>query len=118
MKLKVGDANDNYPAFDEKIYAVLVSENATIGSEVTRVTATDLDSGVNSELTYTLTGGDGYFFINRTTGKRTKGSWYFVVYNDVISSGVLFGILLNLLVVIIVVMMVMLIMAMLMVVMW
>lgn len=77
VKLKVKDANDNYPVFDEEIYSVLVSENMTVGSEVTRVTATDLDAGVNSELTYILTGGHGHFMINRTTGKRAKGYWYF-----------------------------------------
>lgn len=69
MKVKVGDGNDNYPVFDEALYSVLISENMTVGSEVIRVTATDLDAGVNSKLTYTLTGGQGYFKINRTTGK-------------------------------------------------
>ncbi|XP_028399799.1 protocadherin Fat 4-like isoform X2 [Dendronephthya gigantea] len=71
VKLKVGDSNDNYPVFDESLYAVLISENMTVGSEVIRVTATDLDAGVNSELTYALTGGQGYFTINRTTGLIT-----------------------------------------------
>lgn len=69
MKLKVEDVNDNYPIFDEDIYTVLISENMTIGSKVIQVTATDFDAGVNSELTYTLTGGNGHFTINRTTGK-------------------------------------------------
>lgn len=70
MKLKVDDANDNYPVFDEEIYSVLVSENITVGSQVARVTATDIDAGVNSDLRYTLTGGHGHFMINRTTGKN------------------------------------------------
>ena len=68
MRVKVEDTNDNYPVFDEDIYSVLISENMTVGSEVFQVTATDLDAGVNSELTYTLTGGQGHFMINRTTG--------------------------------------------------
>ena len=67
--MKVEDANDNYPVFDEDIYTVLISENMTVGSNVMQVSATDLDAGVNSELTYTLTGGQGHFMINRTTGK-------------------------------------------------
>ena len=68
MKVKVEDANDNYPVFSEDLYSLLISENATVGSEVIQVTATDLDAGVNSELTYTLTGGQGHFMINRTSG--------------------------------------------------
>ena len=71
--MKVEDANDNYPVFDEEIYTVLISENMTVGSRVILVSATDLDDGVNSELSYTLTGGHGHFMINRTTGKLGKG---------------------------------------------
>ena len=40
----------------------------TTGSDVIQVTATDQDDGVNAELTYSLSGGNGHFKINKTSG--------------------------------------------------
>ena len=46
-----------------------ISENVTIGSSIIRVLANDPDHGSNSDLAFTLTGGDGIFVINETTGR-------------------------------------------------
>ena len=54
--------------FSQELYSVLIPENVTVGSEVIHVTASDSDDGINSELTYALSGGQGHFQINRTTG--------------------------------------------------
>ena len=51
------------------MYYANVSEDAVRGTTVRRVTATDLDSLVlNKEITYTSTGADAKFYINRATG--------------------------------------------------
>jgi protocadherin Fat 4 len=43
--MNVMDVNDNAPLFDPMSYSNEVYENATIGTSVVTVTATDLDSG-------------------------------------------------------------------------
>ncbi|KAF0878629.1 FAT4 protein, partial [Crocuta crocuta] len=50
----VADANDNAPVFTQEIYRVSVPENLPVGSSILRVMATDLDEGVNAEITYTF----------------------------------------------------------------
>lgn len=46
------DVNDNPPIFSTQRYEASVLENATIGTNVTVVTATDKDEGLNSLVTY------------------------------------------------------------------
>lgn len=48
------DVNDNVPMFSEVLYERNVVENATEGTIVTQVTATDLDSGRNGEVRYRI----------------------------------------------------------------
>ncbi|XP_069754143.1 protocadherin-10-like [Narcine bancroftii] len=55
IKIAVADVNDNAPLFDHDIYKVRVVENIAEGSLVTKISATDLDIGVNAELTYSFT---------------------------------------------------------------
>uniref|UniRef100_A0A3B5QW62 FAT atypical cadherin 3 n=1 Tax=Xiphophorus maculatus TaxID=8083 RepID=A0A3B5QW62_XIPMA len=64
------DVNDNAPMFDQDIYNVLISEDASIGQTVTRVLAEDLDSQVNGRITYSILKGDrtNHFWIDPVTG--------------------------------------------------
>nr|XP_018915731.1 PREDICTED: cadherin-related tumor suppressor [Bemisia tabaci] len=52
------DLNDNAPLFDPMSYSNEVFENATIGTSIVTVTATDLDSGDNGRLEYSISSGD------------------------------------------------------------
>ncbi|KAM9694038.1 protocadherin gamma-B3-like [Trichechus inunguis] len=54
IRVVVADANDNPPVFTQDMYRVSVRENLPAGSSLLRVMATDLDEGVNAEITYTL----------------------------------------------------------------
>ncbi|PNJ59291.1 protocadherin beta-15 [Pongo abelii] len=48
------DANDNAPEFAQALYEVQVPENSPIGSLVLKVSARDLDTGTNGEISYSL----------------------------------------------------------------
>ncbi|XP_072558069.1 protocadherin gamma-A11-like isoform X38 [Paramormyrops kingsleyae] len=52
INVKVLDANDNAPVFTKKHYKAEVPENSSKGTFVTKVSATDSDKGINSEVTY------------------------------------------------------------------
>lgn len=52
IRVVVADANDNPPVFTQDMYRVSVQENLPLGSSVLRVMATDLDEGINAEITY------------------------------------------------------------------
>ena len=56
IAVNVTDSNDNRPIFSIPPggYMENILENATIGSEVIVVTATDLDQGVNQIITYSI----------------------------------------------------------------
>uniref|UniRef100_A0A3Q2DCV8 FAT atypical cadherin 3b n=1 Tax=Cyprinodon variegatus TaxID=28743 RepID=A0A3Q2DCV8_CYPVA len=68
--IELMDVNDNAPMFDQDIYNVLISEDASIGQTVTRVFAEDLDSQVNGRITYSILKGDrtNHFWIDPVTG--------------------------------------------------
>lgn len=69
LEIKVTDVNDERPQFSQQVYYANVSEDAVRGTTVMRLTATDLDLLVlNKEITYTSTGADAKFYINRATG--------------------------------------------------
>ncbi|XP_039243834.1 protocadherin alpha-2-like isoform X5 [Pipra filicauda] len=55
LVISVLDANDNAPQFNQSVYKVQLPENASVGTLVARVNATDADEGSNSEVTYTAT---------------------------------------------------------------
>ncbi|KAJ7320114.1 hypothetical protein JRQ81_019625 [Phrynocephalus forsythii] len=50
----VEDVNDNAPAFAQALYQVLLPEHTPAGSSFLTLSATDLDSGANGEVTYQL----------------------------------------------------------------
>ena len=69
LVVKITDVNDERPRFSQQVYYANVSEDASRSTIVRRVTATDLDFLVlNKEITYTSTGADAKFYINRATG--------------------------------------------------
>nr|XP_033489301.1 protocadherin gamma-A11-like isoform X23 [Epinephelus lanceolatus] len=48
------DANDNAPVFSQSVYRVTVSENASRGTVLVKVSATDNDKGANEEVMYSF----------------------------------------------------------------
>ena len=54
VDITVLDVNDNTPQFQQNIYSADISLDATVGSLVSTVSATDDDVGVNAQLTYSL----------------------------------------------------------------
>ena len=54
----VRDINDNAPIFTSRFYQATVSEEARIGDEVIRVTAEDIDEGVNARVHYDIIAGN------------------------------------------------------------
>ncbi|XP_076149205.1 protocadherin beta-15-like [Alosa pseudoharengus] len=52
IHVTVLDANDNAPVFTEEVYRATLPENSSIGTLVIKVSATDLDEGINGEVTY------------------------------------------------------------------
>ncbi|KAF7235484.1 Protocadherin alpha-11 [Varanus komodoensis] len=52
LEIIVLDANDNAPVFNQSVYEVKLSENVADGTLVTHLSATDLDEGVNKEISY------------------------------------------------------------------
>ncbi|ESO94055.1 hypothetical protein LOTGIDRAFT_104487 [Lottia gigantea] len=69
VTINLVDVNDNRPKFIPPTYFVKVREDLPVGALVTILTAEDLDSGKNGELTYSLTlGADDKFEIDANTG--------------------------------------------------
>ncbi|CDQ76612.1 unnamed protein product [Oncorhynchus mykiss] len=54
LHIQVQDVNDNSPQFESDSYRSFVVENLPKGTSVIQVKATDLDSGVNGQVTYSL----------------------------------------------------------------
>ncbi|ROL52057.1 Protein dachsous [Anabarilius grahami] len=67
------DENDNSPQFTTSKYQGKVYGNQTVGMQVVKVEATDLDEGPNSEISYSIEFGneEGYFGINENDGEIT-----------------------------------------------
>eukprot|EP00117_Sycon_ciliatum_P011661 scpid2392/ scgid13049/ Protocadherin Fat 1; Cadherin family member 7; Cadherin-related tumor suppressor homolog; Protein fat homolog; Protocadherin Fat 1, nuclear form len=65
VTINISDVNDVTPAFSSPTLSAVISENATVGSLVLAATATDLDLGANSLLTYSLlNSSSGYEFLS------------------------------------------------------
>ena len=73
VMVTVTDVNDNAPVFNEDQFHVFVNETLPVGDVVTDVVkATDADSVSEGDLRYyILSGGEGKFIINPTTGQIT-----------------------------------------------
>uniref|UniRef100_A0A3B3D2C6 Protocadherin 2 alpha a 15 n=1 Tax=Oryzias melastigma TaxID=30732 RepID=A0A3B3D2C6_ORYME len=71
---KFSNVNDNMPVFTKDTYTAVLQENSPIGTTVIQVNATDLDDGINGEVTYSF-GGEvkdtirELFEINSDTGE-------------------------------------------------
>ncbi|XP_060936047.1 protocadherin alpha-5-like isoform X3 [Limanda limanda] len=78
--VNVIDVNDNTPTFSKSLYKVSVKENATPGSLVIILNATDEDEGMNSKILYSLikrgnSDPSKMFDLNSETGEITvKGT--------------------------------------------
>ncbi|KAK6636220.1 hypothetical protein RUM43_009878 [Polyplax serrata] len=68
--INVLDENDNSPMFDPKHYSASIAENASIGTSVLQVSATDVDEGANGRVRYSIFLGDENrdFSISEDTG--------------------------------------------------
>uniref|UniRef100_A0A665UJJ2 Cadherin domain-containing protein n=1 Tax=Echeneis naucrates TaxID=173247 RepID=A0A665UJJ2_ECHNA len=72
IDITVLDANDNSPVFNQSVYKASVVENASKGTYITTVNATDADIGSNGLIHYSISkmqgNIDSIFEINQTTG--------------------------------------------------
>jgi hypothetical protein len=64
------DANDNAPEFQQPAISANMLETTTPGTTIATLSASDVDIGVNQQLTFSLeSGGDGNFVVDGTTGE-------------------------------------------------
>ncbi len=54
IHIHVLDANDNVPVFGQTVYKVSAQENSPRGTVLVKLNATDLDSGINGEISYSF----------------------------------------------------------------
>ncbi|XP_044931311.1 protocadherin beta-11 [Mustela putorius furo] len=54
VRVVVVDTNDNSPEFEQPFYEVKIPENSLLGSLIVTVSASDLDSGKNGEISYSF----------------------------------------------------------------
>ncbi|KAM4594935.1 protocadherin Fat 1a isoform 6-T10 [Fundulus diaphanus] len=71
LDVKILDANDNSPQFLQESYAVEISENTPVGTEIIQVESTDKDQGDNGIVKYSILAGTDHFAINELTGVVT-----------------------------------------------
>ena len=71
VRVTVLDINDHHPVFTEDIYEAMVSETQAAGHTVVTVMATDLDSGSNGEVEYSLLNHQDVFQVDAETGAVT-----------------------------------------------
>lgn len=74
--LQVTDTNDNSPVFSESAYSFDIPEDTGRGAFVGAVTVTDLDEGVNAQVSYTVLSdwGNDVFSLNPQSGVFTLTS--------------------------------------------
>ncbi|XP_053392678.1 cadherin-23-like isoform X2 [Mercenaria mercenaria] len=72
ITVNIQDMNDNSPVFQpETLPTLTMLENATVGTELTILTATDADRGNFGKITYHIRGSNQIFQIDETTGRIT-----------------------------------------------
>ena len=71
--VSITDVNDEVPTFSKPDYSASVSEQAQNGSSVYRITASDLDTGTNGQISYSILGGNAlhWFQIDSVSGLIT-----------------------------------------------
>ncbi|VDI57891.1 Hypothetical predicted protein, partial [Mytilus galloprovincialis] len=72
VNLKIIDRNDNLPQFTSSLFVAYIPENNTNVQQVLSEHATDKDSGLFGEITYSLRGGGDIFYVDNVTGSITK----------------------------------------------
>jgi hypothetical protein len=68
------DVNDNEPQFAQSAYYAVIAENATLGTRVLRVTATDSDEAANARIRYHLQLAAGSSFSSLPRNANAAGS--------------------------------------------
>nr|XP_010336471.1 protocadherin gamma-B2 isoform X13 [Saimiri boliviensis boliviensis] len=58
VTLRIGDVNDNAPVFHQASYTVHVAENNPPGASIAQVSASDLDLGLNGQVSYSIVASD------------------------------------------------------------
>lgn len=75
VNITIQDVNDNQPIFNQSRYFATVPENATVGTSVLQVFATDSDAGENGHVQYSInrrqSDREGMFKIDSNTGLIT-----------------------------------------------
>ncbi|XP_022814420.1 protein dachsous [Spodoptera litura] len=75
VNITILDVNDNPPVFAESVYSATIPENATVGTPVLKVSATDSDSGENGLIEYSInrrqSDKENMFKIDPETGEIT-----------------------------------------------
>ncbi|XP_041987836.1 protein dachsous [Aricia agestis] len=75
VNITILDVNDNPPVFAESAYSAVIPENATVGTSVLKVFATDLDAGENGLIEYSInrrqSDKENMFKIDSETGEIT-----------------------------------------------
>ncbi|XP_037763765.1 protocadherin alpha-8 isoform X14 [Chelonia mydas] len=80
LVITVLDANDNAPIFNQSVYQIKLLENAANGTLVIKLNATDMDEGINKNISYSFTSHipqniRKVFRIEQNTGEiRVKGN--------------------------------------------
>ncbi|XP_039081775.1 protocadherin alpha-12-like, partial [Hyaena hyaena] len=88
IRINILDVNDNAPEFDKPVYRVVLFENVPNGTRVVQLNASDLDDGVNREISYAIrlilpVSEKCMFSINPETGEiRTYGKLDFEENNE------------------------------------
>ncbi|KAM4696107.1 protocadherin-20-like [Rhinophrynus dorsalis] len=57
LSIKIGDVNDNSPQFPQNVQEIFIEENNRPGAFLLTLSASDSDSGVNSNISYSLKDG-------------------------------------------------------------
>ncbi|XP_047023780.1 fat-like cadherin-related tumor suppressor homolog [Helicoverpa zea] len=71
LPVTVLDVNDNKPRFEKTLASFRVTENALNGTAIFRANATDRDAGEFARVTYSVSGADGDFCVERDSGVLT-----------------------------------------------
>ena len=74
--IHVNDVNDHEPIFEKSEYSAVLSELVPVGTYVAGITATDQDTGINSNIFYAIVAGNEqqWFDIDAITGLITTHS--------------------------------------------
>lgn len=71
VEITVADVNDNPPIFKKSSYIGSVPEDASVGTSILQISATDADRGLNGHVTYALgleNGSEGSFAVDPVSG--------------------------------------------------